>query len=165
MKKIPLTQNKFALVDDEDYEWLMQWKWFAMKKKRKSSIIFYAARKSTKILNGKKTRCMRWMHREINKTKKGFLTDHRDNNGLNNQRNNLRDATQSQNSMNVQNIYGVSKYKGVSWCKNQKKWRASIRKNGKATYLGRSISEKKASDAYEKKAKIEFGEFYYNNGE
>ena len=160
MKQVPLTQGQFAIIDDEDYEFITQWKWFAMKKKRGYKTIFYAARRSTKIVNGVRRRCMIWMHREINKTSNNSLTDHKDGNGLNNIRSNLRDATQRQNSRNVKSAYGVSKYKGVHWDKQKNKWRASIRIDGRLKCLGRYYNEEDAANAYNVAAKSEFGDFY-----
>lgn len=92
MKLIPLTQGKFALVDDEYYEYLHQWKWCAHRQKH----TFYAVRNI--VSNGKKK--THAMHREL--LNSGILyIDHKDGNGLNNQRDNLRIASRGQNAMNL----------------------------------------------------------------
>ena len=73
----------------------------------------------------------------------------------------LRNATGSQNCMNISKHKGVtSKYKGVYYCKEHRKWRATITVNGKWRHLGWFATEEKAAKAYKYCAEIEFGEFY-----
>ena len=140
MREIPLTQGKYALVDDEDYGRLKGYKWFA----RKDKNAFYASRKSPRV-NGRQT--MIQMHHEvIGQPQKGFETDHRDNNGLNNQRSNLRHVTRRQNQQNRK--YGSSKYPGVSWIKTRRKWLAQITINGINKNLGGFKTELLAFNAY-----------------
>jgi len=122
MKRIALTQGKEALVDDEDYEYLLQWKWCAVRDKR----TFYVERKLTLASGRRKTILM---HREIG-ARAGWLkdqVDHQDRNGLNNQRSNLRPATTAQNVSNRpilrSNTSGVV---GVSWVTRDSKWRAQV---------------------------------------
>lgn len=115
MKRIPLTQGKVALVSDEDYEYLMQWKWYA----RRAGKTFYAGRHVRLKLKQK----VFHMHRVIAE-RLGILEapDHKDRNGLNNQRSNLRAATISQNKANRgRNKNNTSGYKGVYWDKERKK--------------------------------------------
>lgn len=88
-KEIQLTQGKVTLVDDEDYEWLSQWKWCA-KDGRNGN--FYAFRAS----KNKST----YMHRLILDTPKGKVTDHINGNGLDNRRINLRICSYRENSHN-----------------------------------------------------------------
>lgn len=153
MKKIILTQGQAALVDDEDYERLNQYSWHAHKNK---SGAFYAIRKLK--ING------RWihikMHREIMNASKDQLVDHIYGNTLDNRRLKLRIATKSQNAANrITHIKTTSKYKGVSWHKNRKKWQAYITKDYKTCYLGLHESEEKAATIYNEKAMELFGEF------
>lgn len=160
MKKIELTQGKFALVDDSDFEWLNQWKWHALK--YANSRTFYAAR--TVYLGGGqkhfKTTSIQ-MHRLINNTPSGKFTDHANGNGLDNQRHNIRTATRSQNKMNsVIHKNNTSGYRGVSWNKTAKKWVAQIMVRGKVNMLGYFTIREEAGDAYNKKAKESFGIFY-----
>lgn len=130
MKEIKLTQGKFALVDDEDYKWLNQWKWYASKTKNG----FYAKRDVW--MNDNKSL---FMHRELLglKYKDGFIIDHKDRNTLNNQRNNLRVASYSLNNYNCKmKSHNKSGYRGVGWYKAYNKWRVRITKDGNEISLG-----------------------------
>lgn len=152
MKEIQLSQDKVALVDDEDYDWLNQWKWYICTQKKTSYVLRIKERKT--IL----------MHRQIMNAQKGELIDHKDGNGLNNQKSNLRKCTRSQNNAN-RHSFGSSKYLGV--CKathtdNGKiyiYWHANIKKNQEPICLGIFKSEIDAAKAYDKKAKELHGEF------
>jgi hypothetical protein len=149
MKEIQLTQGKVALVDDADFEWLNQWKWCAIKQGK----LYYAIRK----FKGKNLS----MHRFVLGTPKGMLTDHRDHNGLNNQRYNLRFATKAQNTYNVSSR-GHSKYLGVSikqTGRQKGKISAKIQFNRRPTHIGSFPTEIDAARAYDLKAKELFGEF------
>lgn len=156
VKYIPLTQGKFAIVDDEDYDRISELNWFVMNNQR----IFYAGGWSP-MVNGKRTHYL--MHRIIMDACKGQQIDHKDGNGLNNQRMNLRFCTISQNLQNQRiskHPSKHSKYKGVTWHKSAKKWQASIRgENHRDYYLGSFVNEEDAAKAYDKKAKELFGEF------
>lgn len=148
--------GNYALVDDEDYEWLNKHKWTA----KKSGKTFYAER-GYWVEYGK-LKCVK-MHREILKlTDTKILGDHEDGNGLNNQRRNLRKATSQQNCMNRKPYEGASsKYKGVHFDKESrtKKWRAILRLNGTPIHIGRFVMESDAAVAYNEAATKHFGEF------
>ena len=148
-KAIPLTQGKIAIVDDENYKWLNQWKWRA----HKSRNTYYAVRAK----NGEHIA----MHREILGLTKGDgkLTDHKSRNGLDNQEHNLRICTSFQNQHNRKPQGGTSKYKGVSWNKRERRWQARIESSGKTIHIGNFTNELKAAEAYDRKAKELFGEF------
>lgn len=149
MKKIPLTQGKVALVDDEDYEFLMQWKW-------RYDPRGYAVR-TQYISGGRKTILM---HRLILNAFHGIEIDHIDRNGLNNQSQNMRFATRAENCRNVgAHKDSASKYKGVSWYARDKIWTANIMIENKQTYLGRFQSEIEAAKAYNLEALIHHGKF------
>lgn len=77
MKEIPLTQGKVAQVDDEDYDFLMQWKWYASKSRQT-----YIARRSIAVI-GSKNRIGVLMHKQIITTQDGMVIDHIDHNSLN----------------------------------------------------------------------------------
>ena len=159
MKQIKLTQGKVALVDDSDYEELSKYKWYASRYKN----IWYAERMG-KLVSGKK--CVIRMHRQIlNLTyKDNKYVDHRNHNGLDNQKNNLRVCSQAQNcySKRHQNSK-TSVFKGVSLCNKKRRWRASITYKNKHKFLGYFDIEIDAAKAYNEAAKEYFGEFAYLN--
>ena len=108
-KRIPLSQGKWAIVDVEDYDWLMQWVWYAHKDAHSGD--YYAVR-NKRVTEGK-SGIVR-MHAAICGTKPGEHTDHEDLDKLNNRRSNLRTCTVSQNGANRQKIKkNTSGYKGV----------------------------------------------------
>jgi hypothetical protein len=159
MKTIPLTQGKFALVDDADFEWLNQWKWRAQKSNR----TYYAVRE---VCLGNKKRCSRFMHRLILDTPSEKEVDHRNNNGLDNQRHNLRLCTHQQNGMNqIKSNNRSSKYKGVSFYKANGRWTAQIQINNRKKHLGYFVSQVAAANAYLEAAKQCYGEFANTNFE
>jgi len=75
--------------------------------------------------------------------------DHRNGNGLDNRRANLRDS-EGKNQRNVGSRGGTSLYKGVSWDKDTGKWRAQIKVDGRKIYLGLHVDELDAARAYDK---------------
>ncbi len=159
MKRIPLTQGKFALVDNEDFEWLSQWKWQA----QKGRYTYYAARRIP-IQSGEQRAV--WIHRQILGLKfgDGIESDHRNNNGLDNRKANLRPCTPRQNQWNRLPRKNVSsKYKGVGWHKDTQKWQAHITYNSEFIWLGLFSNETEAAKAYDVKAKKLFGEFARTN--
>lgn len=164
MKKIKLLNAKYALVDDSDFDELNKFEWHTDAKG-------YAVR-SNGLSKGKQRQVR--MHREIMNTPKGMDTDHIDHDKLNNQRDNLRVCTNSQNQMNrVKPAHGVtSKFKGVSvWISDSFKNRY-IYKYYKASLWGgrggKRISklfpftpegEKSAAKWWNEMAKQHYGEF------
>jgi hypothetical protein len=155
MKQIPLSQGKLALVDDEDFEELNKYKWRAIKDKN----TFYAVRTTSYKKEGCITTIR--MHRVILDLKSPkILCDHKDRDGLNNQKQNLRKATHAQNSVNTESKKNTSsKYKGVTWSKASKKWRSNIEISGSKKHIGLFKNEIEAAKAYDKMAKIYHGEF------
>ena len=153
-KIIWLTQGQFTLVDDDDYEWLNQWKWQSVKDNR----VFYAVKNFT-YQKGK--RRLIKMHRLIlGITDSSIKVDHQDRNGLNNLRTNLRVVTDSQNMSNRASAKNsTSKYLGVCWDKFMNRWRAVIQKDRKNKKLGSFSNEIDAALAYNKAAIELHGEF------
>lgn len=142
MKKIFLSgkhgKGKFTFVDNDDFEWLNQWKWhlnnsgYAMR-------MDYSTSRQKAVL----------MHRVINKTPTGLRTDHRNTNKLDNRKENLRSATHSQNCFN--RIRKNRKFKGVyfnSGMKRKKRWQAKITAFKKEYSLGYYLTSKEAAIAY-----------------
>lgn len=162
MKTIELTQGKLALVDDADYEWLNQFKWYADRDSRGGD--FYAVRNSP-MVNGK--RHLISMARQILGLERGDKreADHEDCNTLDNQRDNLRICTRHQNTMSrsPNQKPTTSQYKGVHWFKSTKRWYACIKVSGKQIYLGYYDDEVTAAMAYDLVARKAFGVFAYLN--
>jgi hypothetical protein len=156
-KEIELTRGFVALVDDEDFEYLSQFKWYAVGKG-------YAVH--SEHVKGKRPYRV-GMHRLVLVRKLGReLTpseepDHVDRNPTNNTRQNLRASTHKQNSRNKTKVRTstTSKFKGVYYSKKSKKWNALIRINQKLFYLGSFDFEESAARAYDAAARKHFGEF------
>jgi hypothetical protein len=154
MKTINLTQNKVILVDDEDYDFLNQWKWYF---NNGYAIRLIWNHKSKKIEHI-------YMHRVILNTGIGMDTDHLNHNGLDNRKANLRVATRSQNQANrVISKNNTSGYKGVIWNKQKNKWQAQIKINRKLKVLGFYQSSKNAALAYNIATVGYFGKFSKTN--
>lgn len=145
-KLIPLTQGKFAIIDTEDFERVNQYKWQVAKRGR----FFYATAYLGKR-NGKYVR--QYMHRFILNALPEQLLDHINYNGLNNRKSNLRFCSKSQNAANsIGGKNRKSRYKGVYWQKDRKKWAADIRISNKTIHLGRFKKESEAGYAYNQAA-------------
>ncbi len=154
-KRIPLTQGRFTIVDDDMFDYLNQWKWHAHKERNN----YYATNGSGHNIGG-----VIRMHRLIMNAQKGQQIDHCNNNGLDNQRGNLRFCTNSQNLQNARKHKNCSsRYKGVCWNTGKAKWQTNICINSKNIIIGRFDSQIKAALAYDKAAQKYFGEFAYLN--
>lgn len=150
-KEIRLTKGQVALVDDEDFEYLNQWNW-------------YVSRSGYAVRTHGIFRKTILMHRLISNTPDGYETDHIDRNRLNNQKNNLRVCTVSENQHNKgMNSDNKSGYKGVSWDAKNNKWRASIRYNNKTYNAGRYETAEEAAGAYDEMAVKLHGNFASTN--
>jgi hypothetical protein len=148
MKDIKLTKGKVTLVDDEDYEWLNQWKWHYTGN--------YVGR-TIRIGNIRKTI---YMHRIVLNPPNDMFTDHINHNKLDNRRCNLRICTRSQNNANNRlSRSNTSGRRGVYWYKQTKKWKAQIKYKGHKLSIGYFLNIEDAAKAYRTKAKELFGEF------
>ncbi len=156
VKQIPLTQCKIALVDEKDYERVSQFKWYAHKS---NNTTFYAVRNSS--TSGGKKRARIYMHRFIlGLTRSNILADHKDRDGLNNQRKNLRITDKKGNAGNtVMKPKKYSSFKGVCFRNDTNKWIAHIHINMIQKNLGNFVSEKEAALAYNRAARQHFGKF------
>lgn len=171
VKEIPLISskhpNRVALVDDEDYDSLIKYKWNVRFHNRN----YYAYRcewdKVTKRM------CYLYMARVIMGTPKGREVDHIDHDELNCQKYNMRECSHIQNTQNARKCISklrniTSKYKGVSFkntYRGKKKWRATIRVNGKDKFLGMYKTEREAALAYDEAAIKYYKEFAHTNFE
>jgi hypothetical protein len=148
---IRLTQGKFAVVDEEDFEKINQYKWSAIKGKS----TYYAIR--TIHVGGKSKHI--WMHRFI-MGESDLELDHKNKDGLHNYKSNLRYCTETQNLQNKRSYHNCSsKYKGVTWRANDNKFQARINHNKKSIHIGMFDNEIEAAASYDTKAKELFGEF------
>lgn len=155
-KEIPLTQGKVAIVDDDVYEWAVQWKWCAHHNRHS----FYA-RRSKKTGRSNKVILL---HREIMNAPTGIQVDHKNGDGLDCRRNNLRLATNTENGQNSRRrLDNRSGYKGVSWHKVVSRWRARIKVDGVEIRLGYYDTPEEAALAYDEAARKYHGEFARTN--
>ena len=142
--------DKIAMIDKEDVNKIKNFSWWPARQQHHQEYFYaMAQRKKTKV----KERKTILMHHLIKEVPEGKEIDHINGNGLDNRQENLRDATASQNCMNIRPRENTtSKYKGVSWDKNKERWRARIQIEGKMIHLGRFREEENAAKAYNKKA-------------
>jgi hypothetical protein len=154
MIKIPLTQGRFALINDEDALKVLPYKWRVIQNR------YVVGR-----LGGSSKNHEVRLHRLIMDAPTNMDVDHKNHDGFDNQKSNLRICTTSQNLANQrpQKRKLTSKYKGVSWGSQRKKWQAAIKQFGKKIFIGRFDDEKKAAKAYNDMAMKLFGEFAYLN--
>lgn len=153
MKQIPLTQGKFALVDDADYErviamgsWQLHTNGCAAKKVR-----YYENKKISSVLR---------MHRFITDAPKDMVVDHKNGNRLDNRKCNLRICTQAENRRNsLKSRNNATGYKGVTFNVKNQKYVSQIGVNYKHLYLGSFICPIEAARAYNAAAIIHYGEF------
>jgi hypothetical protein len=144
----------WAMVDDEDYDRVIEAGPWHRKVRSHTTYVYRAI-----YADG----------RQITQQLHNFITgfdrvDHIDHDGLNNQRLNLRLATQRQNMQNRRPLDAcTSQYKGVCWHKRGGKWQATIRIDGIQTYLGMFDDEVEAALTYDHHARIEYGDFAYLN--
>jgi hypothetical protein len=146
-------EGKFAIVDDEDFERLNKYRWAAQHNP------FYAFRSVWR--NGRSFGI--FMHREIMNAPDKVMIDHRNHDGLDNRKSNLRLCSSAQNQANRRKGNGTSKYKGVHFNTRNSRWVAKLMYKQKEYYLGVFKDETKAAKAYDAKARELFGEFAKTN--
>lgn len=148
MREIITSRGRVVKVDDEWFDYLNRFRWHTLKGGR----TWYAIRNS-RNKEGKRVHIL--MHREILGLSPGdgVLTDHRDNDGENNQIYNLRRADHELNHINVPlHRDSTSGYRGVCWHKQRGKWRANIKIKGREKYLGCFDNVVDAAIAYDNAA-------------
>lgn len=152
MKYIRVKWGMRAIADDEDYDWLSQFKW----RLTPSGYVY----RLDEIAPNQFLRIM--MHRAILLTPHDKITDHINGNTLDNRRGNLRICTSSQNQANrrcTRKTPTTSRFKGVSWHAGDRRWQAKIGVNRQHIYIGEFKDETDAARAYNEAAKKYFGEF------
>ena len=153
MREIPLYGGKaagrVALVDDDDYELVMRYRWNVHERVRQGA---HSLKKTgpyafTVIVKDGRQKWIT-MHQVLT----GYpMTDHIDHDGLNNQRSNLRPTNKSRNAANQRpRTDGSSRYKGVYLSKDGY-WHARVQVDGKRVHLGRFSSEEEAARAYNRR--------------
>jgi hypothetical protein len=142
MKQITLTQGFFAMVDDEDYEWLSKWKWCAHRVHRS----VYAVR-NRQVSDGPGPRQI-LMHRAILNPPDGMETDHFNGNGLDNRRQNLHPVTCSVNGANQRHPQNRKHDLPMGVHRSRRKFQAQIGIEGHHSYLGTFNTPEEASQVY-----------------
>lgn len=151
-KGILIKKGVVAIVDDCDHALVAERKWCLVKSKK----ILYAYTN----VGGRKV----GMHSLIMRAPVGQLVDHRDRNGLNNQRSNLRFCTQVQNQLN-RGVRSDNKtgFKGVAYRESSDTYNAQIRLSGARWWLGAFQTAELAARAYDEAARKIHGDFAYLN--
>ena len=158
MRKIPLTQGHFALVDDENFEELNRYSWQILKAGK-----FLIARRGCICPLTKKSYTITiLMHRQIMSCPQNLFIDHINHNTLDNRKCNLRICTRQQNSSNRLTQKNTTGFKGVE-LRESGRYRARIRFNKKGITIGHFSNKIEAAKAYDKKARELFGEFAHTN--
>ena len=146
-KEIELTQGQITIIDDEDYDFLSQWKW---------KVSYDTHTKSYRAMRNENKKVV-FMHRIIMNTPANLIVDHINHDTLDNRKQNLRNVTQSQNSMNRIIKPGITGEKGI--IVHGKKFRVRIRKEKKQYEIGLFKTIADAKIAYDNAIKEIFGDF------
>lgn len=166
MIEIKLTKGKIALIDEEDFEIVSQYRWWVLSKGNGRHVA------ATWTKGSHKTRTRIYMHRLIMGAAAHLVVDHINHDALDNRRANLRLCSTLQNNLNRRKRRtpgATSIYKGVCWDAEYHRWCAQIRLGGRNRKIGRYASEKEAAIAYDRAARRDFGQFaclnFPRNGE
>ena len=150
--EIPLNRGKVVLIDASDWPLVKDYRWYADKNRHT-----WYARANVALPCGRRTTVL--MHRIILRCEKGRWGDHRDGDGLNNRRGNLRPCEPQQNCMNRRVTGGTSRFKGVRFFKKTGTWTAQFGHDGASHHIGYFDIEEDAARAYDAAARRAFGEF------
>lgn len=155
---IPIGRGLVALIDDVD-GYLASIKWHALR--RSDGVGFYVIRNAPRNRADRTAGFEFYLHRAVLKPPNGVHVDHKNGDGLDCRRENLRFASYAQNAMNVRRRCAAassSGFKGVR-CATGGRWKAYIKINGKQIHLGVFDSKEDAAAAYDSMAVELFGEF------
>jgi hypothetical protein len=145
---IPLPRGSVSMIDSEDARLVLQYRWSSNGKR-----VARAVKKNEEWFT-------LWLHRVLLDAPDGVLVDHKNGNGLDNRRSNLRLASHAQNQFNAKKSTGFSSsYKGVNWLHKLGKWGAKITVNYRQIHLGCFTSEIEAGRAYDDAARRYFGQY------
>ena len=151
IRYIPLTKDKYAMVDAADYERAASFSWHTSISGNRTYAYYN--------INGRNVS----LHRFLTNAPKGMVVDHIDHDGLNDRRSNLRLCTQRQNLYNSRPKGRSSRFKGVCWDKAGRRWVVYICHNGRNRFVGQFTDEIEAAQAYDRMAVELFGEYAYLN--
>lgn len=154
-RRIPLSQGKYAIVDPEDHDRLSRYKWYVCMRDR----TYYAIRGQWSPILRKRLTIS--MHREIIDVPEDLFADHINHNGWDNRKANLRPATAADNARNARYPKRTTsaKYRGVWYNTKRTRWRSVIVVNGKSIHLGYFDNEIDAAKAYDRAARLYYGQF------
>lgn len=156
MRTIKTTKGQSYKICDCHYDMTKGWKWTAFTGGRDKR--YYMVRRE--LIDGRQKTIL--LHRWVMGMPEGMIVDHINGNGLDNRCKNLRVCTQSQNNANQKGAKHNSKsgHKGVYWHKAAQKWCAEVVFDYKKHYLGVYKNKLDAVEAYNKKAKELYGDFF-----
>lgn len=149
--EIHLTGGAICLIDTDDYELVQDYRWYAH---CNGDCCYARTSFALPSVDGKRQRGRIMMHRLL-VPGEDFL-DHKNHNGLDNRRQNIRKATQGQNAFNRikikrsnqhPHLAPTSLHRGVSFCQSRQNWTAMIQVEGKYVHLGSYVSEEEAWEA------------------
>jgi hypothetical protein len=150
--EIPLTRGMAAQIDDEDWPAVSRYKWQAT-----LAMGHWYAQSFPSTVGRNRRPCLK-LHHLIMPPLKGFVVDHKNGDGLDCRRSNLRFATHRQNMYNSPSRVGsTSSYKGASLSRGR--WRSQIRIDGRNTHLGLFDTEEEAALIYDQFARLHHGQF------
>jgi hypothetical protein len=147
MREIPLNKGRVTSVDDEDFDWLAQYHWFWVPNTRTGYAHRHGSRPEKHTF---------YMHREILQAPVGIDVDHINNDGLDNQKHNLRLATRGQN-LASQHHATPRPYRGVYPLRSR--WKAQATFEQRSVHLGVFETPEEAARAYDAFAKANWGPF------
>lgn len=151
---VPLTQGFEAVIDAVDLPLVAAFNWCVKVRWR----TVYAQRTLHGTYRGKRQAVL--LHRVITDAPENMQVDHKDGNGLNCRRNNLRQATNSQNQRNTRTrVDNTAGFKGVNLCKDRGVWQARIQVEGSRIHLGFFTTAEDAHAAYARASAALHGEF------